>query len=100
MPDRERRSVRWSPVWRVVCAAALDLQQIAARYEIAGVCRRNVWGEKERPSAKVWWVRLVGSVPYASVILPTMSQPTSAVSEVAASTGGRTATHCYVQLHK
>lgn len=32
MPDRELESVRWSPDWRVVCAAAGKSQQIVAGF--------------------------------------------------------------------
>lgn len=94
----------------VVCAAALGLQQTGGRgtgSQVAG--RRSqaqcvcVWRErKSRAAAKVpvWRVRLAGSVPSASAILPTMSPPTSAVSAVGANTGARTATPWLRALHK
>ena len=92
MPDRELRGVArcLARLACRVCCWTWFAADKGAGYGGSGVGRRNVWREKERKCRCV--SKIVGSVPYASAILPTMSQPTSAVSEVRASTVARTAT--------
>ncbi len=46
MPDRKLRRTRWLPVWRVVYATAIELQQIGARgMEQLGLQAQCVGGE-------------------------------------------------------